>query len=94
MKKILAILLIIIPFAVFAQTTKSSTSRKGMTFCGVPFGISVDEFKNRACTQELRDSLAKMVGAEECVIYNPNLNVGLVKGVNIAYGVSLSFSDK
>lgn len=77
------------PVVSLAQTTKTATTQKGLTFCGVPFGISVTDFSNK--TKSMSDSLANLVGVKKCIIYSPNVN--LPKKSNIACSVQVSFED-
>lgn len=94
MKKLIAMMLLVV-LAISATDNISAQNKtntaKGLTFCGVPFGINVEDFKARACNEALKDSLANIVGAKECIIYVPNVN--LPKKPNIACGVEVSFGD-
>lgn len=83
--------------AIFATGTISTaiaqnrtTPTKSLMFCGVPFGIDVDEFKAKTATDALEDSLASLVGAKKCIIAT---NVNLPKRPKIVCGVEVSFGD-
>lgn len=94
MKKLLVMICVAI-FTIGIGSDAAAQSRtnvpKGLTFCSVPFGISVEDFKARATTGSLQDSLANLVGAKKCIIYVPN--VSLPKKPNIACSVEVSFGD-
>lgn len=81
----------LIPLFVEAQT--KTTASKTMSFCGVPFGISVEEFKQKACTDVLRDSLANLVGAKKCAIYAPNVNIPRSTRFKTVCSLEVSFGD-
>lgn len=94
MKKVIVMMLLAILAVGTADNLSAqnrATAAKGLTFCGVPFGINVEDFEARACNKALKDSLANIVGAKECIIFVPNVN--LPKKPNIACSVEVSFGD-
>lgn len=89
-EKLIALVLLLLPMIVGAQTKTNAT--KTISFCGVPFGISVEEFKQKACTDELHDSLANLVGAKKCIIA-PNVNIPRSTRFRTVCSLEISFGD-
>uniref|UniRef100_UPI004056BDEF hypothetical protein n=1 Tax=Alistipes sp. TaxID=1872444 RepID=UPI004056BDEF len=91
MKKI-CILLALILCCGFVQAQTISNSAKIMSFCGVPFGIDSEEFDRRAGSVELRDSIALMVGADNCRIMKSNVTLRVKP--KIACTLEVTIGDK
>lgn len=91
MKKF-SILLALILCCGMASAQTISNSAKIMSFCGVPFGIDTEEFDRRVETIELRDSIARMVGAEKCSIKKSNVTLRVKP--KIACTLEVTIGDK
>lgn len=84
MKKLLIFLVLIMPIIAFAQ----QKAIQSLTFCGVPFGIPTEEFKQKVDAQKTDDGKLSAWGFDEI-----NYNVNLYTGADIAYSVEVRFGS-
>lgn len=83
MKKLFLLLALIMPMITFAQ----QKAIQSLTFCGVPFGIPTEEFKQKIDAKKTDGKLSAW-GFDDI-----NYNVNLYTGADIAYSVEVRFGS-
>lgn len=96
MKKLIIVLFILISCISenIAGQNRTKSAAQNLSFCGVPMGIPVHEFSDKVCTRQMRDSIAGLVGADECIIFVPNVDLARGKDLQIVANISVEFGSE